>query len=294
MARVLLAGVVVMMSACSLTTSLDGFTGGSSDSSDSGPGLADAARDSGAEGGQTATDGGGPPIVVVQRHLCAYKSSPNAFGCAFPVANVASNAFLVHFYYNFAVPEVVSTTVTDDDSNTYSFLDVDDVSCPASKLPNQVCCTSAGSKGTCQGWAIATNVSVAKKNPATITFSVGGGPAPSNVMGAEVLEISGLADAPLDRGASSALSAGSTVQTPTITTTGTGDLVVAGFAFYTSGSTDLTAPPGWIVDQDKGYFAAVLSRIGGPAGSSYGGAGMGTVTDFTTSGTGTILALKRR
>jgi hypothetical protein len=206
------------------------------------------------------------------------------------VPTLPGSAFVVHFYFNFSNSNLFLKTLTDDDANVYSFLNVGNASCPASKLPGEVCCTNAGSKGTCQGWAIVTNAKTAPKNPAKITFTVEGGSVTTSVMGAEVFEIGGLADNPLDRGASMGLPITTEIETPTIMTSTNAELVLAGVAFYTSSST-LTPPTGWSVDQDTGYYAAAMSRIVGPAGSSYGGKPMGTITGMNEPGTSTILAL---
>jgi hypothetical protein len=110
-------------------------------------------------------------------------------------------------------------------------------------------------------------------------------------MGAELLELSGLADAPLDQGKAQGVAPGPSISTPMVTTSTTGELVIAGFAFYTSSST-LTLPAGWTLDQDIGYFAALALVTSGPAGSSYAASGM--ITGMTHNGTATILAFKRR
>jgi hypothetical protein len=89
------------------------------------------------------------------------------------------------------------------------------------------------------------------------------------------------------------MNVGLTVAPPSITTSAPGELVVAGIAFYT-GSSTLTAASGWSVDQDPGYFAAAAFRLGGPAGSKYGGGAIGTITGMTKPGTITIFALKAR
>jgi hypothetical protein len=251
------------------------------------PPPADAASD--ADVGPPVPDSGGP-IEVLQHPVCPYGTKPDMFACTFPVANVAGNAFLVHFYYNYGDPTLGVTALTDDDSNTYSFLDVGDVDCPAAELPDAVCCTTLSNMGSCQGWALATNVKVAAHNPATITLTITGSTG-SDIMGAEILEIRGLASIPLDKSAATGTSPGTSVATPTITTSAPGDLIVAGFAAYSSGSV-LTAPLGWSLQQDYGYFAAAEYEIGGPAGSHY--KGTGTITAMNYEGTSTIIALKKQ
>jgi hypothetical protein len=134
---------------------------------------------------------------------------------------------------------------------------------------------------------------VSTKNPATVTFTISSLSTATDVMGAELFEISGLSDTPMDQAASAAMSVGSTVTTPSITTSAPGELVITGIAFYTSSST-MTPASGWSVDQENGFFAAAAFRIGGPAGSTYGGSTMGTITAMTKPGTSTILSLKAR
>jgi hypothetical protein len=290
MRRASLAAGLACLGACTFS-GLQGLTGGPTggDQTDGGAG-ADASGDAGPDVG-TDAEPAGPPIVVRQRHICPYMTKANAFSCAFPGPNAAGNAFLVHFYYNYKDPQLVTTTLTDDDANTYAFLDVGGVGCPAASQPGHVCCTTTIGNGTCQGWALATRVAVATKNPATVTFAISSLTTTSDVMGAEVLEIDGLADAPLDEGKAQGVSPGASISTPTITMSSSGELVIAGFAFYTSTSV-LTLPVDWSVDQDNGYFAAVGLLTGGPAGTAY--TAKGTITGMTQNGTATILALKRR
>jgi hypothetical protein len=81
-----------------------------------------------------------------------------------------------------------------------------------------------------------------------------------------------------------------------VATSSAGELILAGFAWYSSGSA-MAAPAGWSLDPDDGYFSAVEFVVGGVASSSYGGTGMGTITSGMTApanGTCTILALKAR
>ena len=86
---------------------------------------------------------------------------------------------------------------------------------------------------------------------------------------------------------------GTAVTTPTVVTSVAKDLVLAGIAFYT-GSSMMTAPSGWTLDQDEGYFAAAEWEVAEAAGSSVGGMSMGTVTGLTHPATSTILALEPR
>jgi hypothetical protein len=258
--------------------------------SDEGPSVGDAS-DGDAE---TSTPDAAEPVVVLQHHACTYSTQPDTFGCQFPAKNVAGNAFLVHFYFNYGSASVAVNKLFDDDSNVYHFLDVGDVDCPAGELGDEVCCTMPLDQGTCEGWALATNVDVTAENPATVTFAITGSSTGSDVMGADVLEISGLAKAPLDQAkAMGTPSAATMLSTPAIVTSFAGELIVAGFAAYSSGSTDLTVTPGWGLDPDPGYFAATEFIVGGPAGSKY--SVTGAITGTTPqSGTSTILALKPR
>jgi hypothetical protein len=249
-------------------------------------------RDSGSGGDvETSAAEAGAPIVVLQHHICTYSTQPNTFACPFPAANVPGNAFLVHFYFNYGSASVAVSTLNDDDKNSYAFLDVGDVDCPAGELGDQICCTMAYGQGTCEGWALATDVAVAADNPATVTYTITG-TSGTDVMGAEVFEISGLAKSPLEQAKAMGTSSdAATVSTPSVTTTSAGDLIIAGFAAYSAGST-MTAMSGWTLDQDPGYFAAAEFKVGGPAGSKY--TVSGAITDMAQFGTSTILALKAR
>jgi hypothetical protein len=229
------------------------------------------------------------PITVLQHHICGYQTVADSFSCAFPLASIAGNALLVHFYYNYGESQLVTSSLTDDSSNTYTFLNINDVNCPAGELPNQVCCTTTANNGTCQGWAIATGAKL-KTTPPTVTFKISSPATASDVMGAEVFEISGLVDSPLDKASAMAMPIATSVTTSTLTTSASGELVIVSIAFYTGGST-MTPPAGWLIDQDQGYFSAAVFQIGGAAGSTYGGA-MGTITGMTKPGTNVIFALK--
>lgn len=304
----------LLAAACSLTA-LDGLTGGDGradggdptldDGSfadgrardDGGPGLDGSEGDSGPGPSTDSGDDGGPPgepIVVLQRRVCPFKSTSKTFGCAFPVTNVAGNAFLVHLYFNYADAELALASVSDDNGNAYAFLDVGEASCPAALRPNHACCSAAAAKGTCQGWALAQDVTLATQNPAKVTFTISGGAETVVAMGAEVFEIAGLADAALDVAAAGSLDPGANASTPTITPTKAAELVIAGFTSYTSSTSVMTPPPGWTVDQDSDYFTAGAFVVGGDAGTSYGGTSMGTITNLVNPGTATILALKGR
>jgi hypothetical protein len=285
--------LTAMLGGCSLFTSLDGLSSGSAAAGDAATDAEatptfDAATVTDAMP-ESGTDTG--PITILQHHICPYQTVPDSFSCAFPVAHIAGNALLVHFYYNYGESLLVTSALTDDSSNAYTFLNIGDVNCPAGELPNQVCCTTTANNGTCQGWAIATGAKLTTPKPATVTFTISSSATLTDVMGAEVFEISGLADSALDKAAAMGMPIATSVTTPTVITSAPGELVIASIAFYTGGST-MTPPTGWLIDQDQGYFSAAVFRIGGAAGSTYGGA-MGTITGMTKPGTSVILALKR-
>ncbi len=278
---------------CSLFTSLDGLSSGPTAAidaavDDASAQTSDAASTTDAMP-ESGTDAG--PITILQHHICPYQpSEPDSFSCAFPVASTAGNALLVHFYYNYGDSQLVTSSVTDDSSNTYTFLNINDVNCPSGELPNQVCCTTTANNGTCQGWAIATNAKLADAGPPTVTFKISSSTTATDTMGAEVFEVSGLADSPLDKAAAMPMPVAASVTTSTLTTSASGELVIVSIAFYTGGST-MTPPAGWLIDQDQGYFSAAAFQIGGAAGSTYGGA-MGAITGMTKPGTNVIFALK--
>jgi hypothetical protein len=298
-------GLAVM--ACELVAGIENIqlTGGVDGSTDARHSDAEPPRDAG-DAGHDAADGAHPqpdarmdvevsapdaaPIQVLQRPVCPYMTVANTFSCAFQLSNSAGNAFLVHFYFNYGAIDTNADKLTDNNSNDYSFLNIDDVVCPAGPVPGQACCTAVAGTGTCQGWAVATNVSVKPNNPATITFTLSSSGS-MDVMGMELLEVSGLADVPLDQGKSEGTSPGTTVATPTIVTSAAGDLIMASFAAYSAGSM-LTQAAGWTLSQDDGYFAGAEFRIGGAAGSSY--SVTGAITAMAQPGTSTIFALKAR
>jgi len=288
---VVLGAFVTAQGACALFTNLDDLTGG-----DAGQGDAevDAANDSAPD---VAVDAPPTTITVLQHHVCPHTKPADKFACGFLSENTAGSAFLIHFYYNYGDTDLVTMGVTDNDSNTYTPLDINATSCPAGMLPNDVCCTTTAYLGTCQGWAYATNVNIAPNNPATITFTISSPNTPSDVMGADIFEITGLADSPVDEADAGAMEgndgAPTAVVTPTITTSAAGDLIVASVAFdRNGGGATMTAPSGWDLDQDGFAFAGAEFEIGGAAGSSYGGSSMGTIAGMVNRGTSAIFALK--
>jgi len=225
-------------------------------------------------------------IEIVQYRRCNYVSEPGSFPCALSLPSTSGNAVLVHLYYNYPGLQVLDS-VTDSGANTYAYLDIGAASCPGGSLPNGVCCTVSGGSGTCQGWAVATRIAAAG-SPITVTVTLSQLTG-NDTMGAEVFEVSGLADLPLDQGASQGLPAGTTIATPTITTSNDAELIIASVVFLTSSST-MTAAPGWMLDQDPGFFAAAEFQYGGAG--SYGGSSMGTITAMIHPGTTAIFALR--
>ena len=268
--------------ACSLIVNLDGLTAG------------DASVESGADtstpDASSDVDVLDAPLVVSQHQVCTDVADVASSGCKFQAALSPGDSIIVHFYFNYFVSQIAVATVTDDDSNAYTFLDVGDVACPGGKLSNQVCCTNAGGSGTCQGWAIATSPALAASNPPTVTVTMS---TPSNI-GINLLEVSGLGGASLDQSASGAVPIdAASVVVPTIVTGAPGDLVLAGISIYVPATAALSPAAGWMYNEDPGYYAATLFQTAGAAGSTYGG-DLGAFTPPSPyGGTGTVLALKR-
>jgi hypothetical protein len=304
MHRWLFCGAVATVVGCSLLTNLDGLTSGSdggdaaSDVSapvDATPDGADASFDASEDATLDAgTKHDAAPIMVLQHLPCHYVNSPDTFSCKFSVPSEEGNAFVVHFYFNYGDVRSIVNSLTDDNANTYTFAAIGEQNCPAGQLPGHSCCTAIGGHGTCQGWGFATNVKLATKNPATITFGLTNPPTPV-VMGAEVFEVSGLADSPVDVAFAEPLdaSADAEVNAPPLTTSLPGELVLVGIAFWEPSSARIAPSAGWVINEDTGFYSGGLYRIGGPAGSTYGDA-LGVVTGLTTPGTSTIMAMKPR